>query len=219
MGRVAVVTLTGGCPDAFPLICKYMARQTRRPDLWVVSDDSLERTKHDKAGLARNMLRALDSVPPHHDIVVMEDDDWYAAEHVETVAAALEGRRVCVGAAEIAHYHVGARRWRTEVAPIKEGQHHTALAFTGIPRCRAQQARAVFEAHAAKGGGACLPLWQAIGGSPSLPRTAVGMKGIPGAGVSRKHDAAAVAGWKKDPDLVKLREWIGDDAEAYARYG
>ena len=218
MGRVAVVTLTGGCPDAFPLISKYVHRQTRRPDLWIVSDDSSERTKHNKRGLAKNMVRALERVPDGYDIVVMEDDDWYAPEHVDVMAHALGVSDGLVGPFRIAHYHVGGRRWMDNEAPVKGGVRHTALAFTGIPARLKGQAVSVFKRVK---GGACLPLWKKLGGSPDLRPTAIGIKGIPGSGVSAKHrlEGPASTGWTKDPDMSKLREWIGEDAKEYERYG
>ena len=218
MGRVAVVTLTGGCPDAFPLISKYVHRQTRTPDLWIVSDDSEERTKHNKRGLAKNMVRALKRVPEGYDIVVMEDDDWYPPEYVEVMARALDGSDGLVGPTHISHYHVGGRRWMENEAPIKKGVKHTALAFTGIPAHQKDQAARLFKRVK---GGACLPLWKAIGGDLALGCLGIGIKGIPGSGVSAKHrlEGSASAGWTKDPDMSKLREWIGEDAKEYEKYG
>ena len=45
-------------------------------------------------------------------------------------------------------------------------------------------------------------------------------KGIPGVGaLGRKHCDISRYPWKPDPDLVKLREWIGGDVDEYAKYG
>lgn len=227
--RLAVVTPTGMWPRTYELLGKSMSRQTRRPDMWVVSDDTLSRTgDRRKEDIARNMLRCLDAVPKGHDVVIMQHDDWYGPDHLEVMGEALRSSDGLVGARDIAYYHVGWRTWLEDSSPKGFSGPKMASAFTGIPAGKVGVARAIYQEvlaggrTGADGGrilGACSELWHRCGGRPELPRTGVSIKGIPEvASLAGKHINRKRYAWRSDPDLVKLREWIGDDADDYARY-
>lgn len=58
--KLAVLTLTDGNPITSPLIARWVQHQTRRPDLWVVSNDANTRNgPRTTIGCAVNMVRGL----------------------------------------------------------------------------------------------------------------------------------------------------------------
>lgn len=226
-GVLAVLTTTGDRPECFALIERWMARQTRQPDLWVVSDNGTQparptmgqlrtrcKNRGGTIGMISNVLNGLESIPREADIVVMEDDDWYAADHVENMAAGLATGEMAVGCRRVRHYHVRVRRYS------ESGQQNWMIfaksAFAASGRDRLER---VFRSLVKGGGKACKKVWEGMDASPpSLPCTAVGIKGMPGRlGISRKHDVSVIKQWTEDPDMTKLTEWIGEDVSHYVR--
>src|SRR5690606_9818079 len=93
--RVSVITPTCDRPRGIELCERWMARQTMRPDEWIVADSGqiaasltmgqihLRQPMPPGAqNLASNILRALDAATG--DVVIFaEDDDYYRADHIE----------------------------------------------------------------------------------------------------------------------------------------
>lgn len=223
--KVTCITPTGGRPAAFRLCEKWMSRQTRLPDQWIVVDDVHPATEcrmgqeayypeprwqpGQQSTQARNLLAGLAAV--RGDVVlIIEDDDWYAPNYIEAMAQHLETHEL-VGERFGRYYNVATRRGR-RMGNLR----HACLCATGfqsslIPRvqlvCRG--ARQFID----------IGLW-GLDGMRSLlidtedhrPLT-VGIKGLPGRpgiGVGHRDDFG-----EPDPTGTLLRSWIGEDAQTY----
>src|SRR5690554_6746949 len=93
--RISVITPTANRPAGISLCEKYIARQTRQPDEWIVADGGTDKAAltmgqvhlwqpmdPGAANLASNIIRALDAATGDI-IVIVEDDDHYAPHHIE----------------------------------------------------------------------------------------------------------------------------------------
>jgi hypothetical protein len=151
----------------------------------------------------------------HDKVLFIEDDDWYAADYVETMADAMETRGAqMIGTSRSLYYHVPSRRWR-----VMQNQGTASLCQTGM------------EAHALPFlKDACVQrpeaidwwLWQyGLRRSHLLAiDRCVGIKGLPGRpgiGVGHKPERHPEQ-WTADPKLTVLREWIGNDVELYREF-
>ena len=111
--KTCVVTCTGARWGMFALCKRWVERQTKKPDCWIVSTDTGEPLPPDveathvaipacpkaigrlPTGRAMWALhQALEKVPHNHSVVVMEDDDWYSERHVEEAVAQLASHPV-----------------------------------------------------------------------------------------------------------------------------
>ena len=228
-----LVLLTPTCdrPEAFALCERWMARQRNAPPFrWIVADDGQVpapvtmgqvhlRHKGTTPGgppsAAYNMGRACRRAEADgaDGYIVIEDDDWYGADYVHTMARLLE-QCPLVGEGDAIYFNIQTRTWvrhrntghasmcqtgwRAEVMP-------TVLDILG--RIDPSQSREDIKLWGRwSGAKIVIP-----GGSHPL---AVGMKGLPGKkefGVGHRPGAH----WNKDFDLMQLREWIGADADVY----
>lgn len=153
------------------------------------------------------MDAGLRHVPDDARLLVMEDDDLYLPEHVETMAAALD-RAELAGEFGARYYNVATRRHRTIPS-----ERHASLAATG---CRGT-ALALLRDICARGSRRIdMELWHGYTGVKSaLPMAnVVGIKGLPGRagiGVGHRPDFG-----QPDPSGEVLAQWIGADrARAY----
>lgn len=225
--RISVLTPTADRPIAFALAERYMRRQTMQPFEWIVADGGAVPTpctmgqihvydlRPPGAGnFANNLLNGL-ARATGDVLLLLEDDDHYAATHIERMAAVAQ-RFPLIGAEDKQHYYnVAHRCWRT-------------FNNTGASMCQTAIRRELWPAFekvirtcmAANRFGIDTTFWR------SVPRaqwglvgamTVLGIKGLPGlAGLGVGHRPGA--GWTQDPELVKLRAWIGEDAETYAPF-
>lgn len=150
--KSTLVTCTGDRPEAFALCKKYMARQTRQPDQWIVLSDGEKVTDCSKKqwqtfnpnwrGPA-SLINKLKWLFLEHDeeiigdvVFFIEDDDWYHPEYLEKVMAEFEGR-AAVAKQELSAYgepcayyvNVQHRWWLRH-----ENQAHASLCQTAIHR-------------------------------------------------------------------------------------
>jgi glycosyltransferase involved in cell wall biosynthesis len=223
---ISVITPTADQPTGIRLLESYMARQTIQPDQWIVADDGKEpatltmgqthiitpRKNEGGRSLATNILAGLEAATGDV-IVIMEHDDWYSSNHLETC---LEGLREAeaTGSKFQRYYNVHFRCW---IVMINIGSALCNTAFLSKHKQKMEDAaRLAF-----------------IRNVYSLDRmfwdylpmnkvniheinTVVGIKGLPGrAGLGLGHRPTKERPWKYDKDLSKLREWIGDDANNY----
>jgi len=226
--KVTVITPTGDRPEALELLRRWIASQTRQPDQWLIVDDGKHRVKPRRipeATVVRRKPRADD--PPctlgknleailalvaHDKVLIMEDDDWYGPEYIDTMAALLDAHEL-VGISGTKYYHPGIPGFRE----MGRGD-HASLSQTGF---RKSAIPAVLKAIPGDG---VLPdcsvdlrLWKNChgqghlipGDGRQLHCSIKGMPGRPGAGVG--HDKRF---YTPDNDLSKFREWCGD-VEAY----
>jgi hypothetical protein len=226
--KITAITCACARPEAWDLCKKYMARQTRQPDQWIVLDDDeqpsvftpaqhyvFERKWRGPRSMVDKVAFALDSGIIEGDaLAFIENDDWYAPNYLEATAIWLNWFPI-VGEGRALYYNVRGRWWFEH-----PNTDHTSLCQTTVRRdffpdlrelCREdpkifldwritmlQRPRYVYDS--------------GIG-----PKLVVGMKAMPGRagyGNGHKDDLPRVA----DPDLSKLRTMIGADADAYAGF-
>jgi hypothetical protein len=227
--KLALLTPTGDRPEAFSLCQRWMQRQTRQPDLWFVMDDGVNETSvapadyqiatlrlppWDKPGTSqhRNMLALLDAAEESDcdAFVIVEDDDWYGKHYLERCASLLQVHEL-IGERPARYYNVRTRHWRTF-----QNHSHASLCQTAFRRSMIQPLREVVST----GAWIDMTFWPRYFSRGHLWEgcNVLGIKGMPGrAGVSNAHRETAAWG-QYDPSLEKLREWIGNDAEAYAGF-
>jgi hypothetical protein len=229
--RVSVITPTCDRPVGLALAERFMARQTRQPDEWIIADGGRQAPAVSQGQMvisepqapgpqnfARNLLNAL-ALVSGDVVVVWEDDDAYKPAHIETLVRRLESSDglLIAGDDDQRYYNVAARCWRT-FQNIGGCFCQTAFKRSLIP-----QLRSVIEACARKNSyGIDTAFWKSVDASHwsiARDRTVLGIKGLPGqVGLGLGHRPTG-DGWHADPTLSTLRAWIGGDADLYASYG
>ena len=222
---IALLTCTGGRPEAFALAERWVAHQTRQPDQWIVVDDVEEPTEltmgqflvrpkrlWEPGGpctLAHNMLLGLEAITS--DIVVVwEDDDYYGPDWLATVAGWLSSPESClVGEGQTYYYHVGSRRYHRHGNLTHASLCATAFKHRMIhPVCDIiiRNGPSPFIDH---------QLWRRLDGQIYDTHNVIGIKGRSGRpGAGRGHcDDGHWSNW--DFTGAHLRQLIGADAEAY----
>lgn len=222
-----LLTATGARPEAFAMCERWMAAQTYAgPVTWIIVDDGPEPTpitKSPKGWLqvvvrpapfwqpgqntqARNMLKGLDAVDAKHPLVVIEDDDHYSADWLETCVREL-ARAELVGECRARYYNIALRRGR-QLSNVK----HASLCSTAMRGSAIETFR-----------NACkrapkfidLDLWKRHRSRQLFTGgRVVGIKGLPGRGgigMGHRDDFTG----EFDPDGALLRQWVGDDARFY----
>src|SRR5690606_17362032 len=120
--RISAITPAPDRPRGIELCERYMARQTVQPHEWVVADGGQVPAKltmgqvhlHQPsppgaANLAGNILRALDAVTGDA-VVIVEDDDHYAATHLEACRDGLK-HQPAYGCSRLIYFNVEHRCW------------------------------------------------------------------------------------------------------------
>lgn len=227
---IQLLTATGARPEAFALCERWMAAQTYVGEVvWIIVDDGQTQTpihKHPKGWnqvvirpapywtpgsntQARNLQKGLAAVDDKLPLVIIEDDDYYAPDWLDTVTKAL-GYAELVGECKARYYNIAHRLGRQ----LKNNGHaslcSTAMRGAAIDTFRqaCQRAPKFID----------LELWRR---HPSrylfTGGRVVGIKGLPGRGGIGMGHRAGFQG-TADPDLAILRSWIGDDVEAYREF-
>jgi glycosyltransferase involved in cell wall biosynthesis len=228
--KVTAITPTADRPLGLALCEKFMARQTLRPDEWIVADGGSNpapitmRQMHlydprpaGAENFAHNLLNAL-ACASGEAIVFIEDDDWYAPDHIERTVAALQRPGALLsGDDSQRYYNVAHRCWRTfqNVG--------ASMCQTGMRRAAIEIMRSVImQCLQRRSYGIDTNLWRAVPTSRwalTGAFTALGIKGLPGqAGLGIGHRPAGNK-WNRDPDLIELRRLIGTDAWLYSTFG
>lgn len=215
---ITVITPTCDRPAGIAYLERWMARQTVKPDRWIVADGGKSKARltmgqehrwqpgnPGAANFARNVLRALEGVKEGL-VIVMEDDDWYAPDHIEACVSGLE-RSDIYGCPLLRYWNLRVRGY------MDMRQKSASLAQTAF---RAELATAMREAaNAALKAGDYAVDGRFWGKRQATGRpTSAGIKGLPGTkglGVGHRDSGR----WIPDPDKRKLREWIGKDADEY----
>jgi len=225
MEKVTIITPTGGRPECFDLLTRYVNRQeTDRHIVWVIVDDCKPRTPCPRVtegitplvinpdwvwdGMntqAASLSEALSVIPDDSVVLIMEDDDWYSPQYVERMAKALEGADL-VGEVPSVYYHVSGLA-KTMGTP-ETG--HCSLGATGMKGAALQRFRKICSTHDRR---IDQRLWGAFKGKKrQLPQGHnVGIKGMPGRyGIGIGH--------KPRGKPMQLRDLIGADADYYSPY-
>lgn len=225
---ITLVTATGGRREAFKLCEFYMSRQTYKgPIQWIVVDDCNPGTlvtrkqeyyrgpKEWSEGINTQRLNldlALPKIKGDY-IFIIEDDDYYAPDYIQTHLALLQHAKV-VGEAKSKYFNVAVPGWK--VMPNKM---HSSLAQTSFRK----EMLPLFE-KAVNSGNLYFDVtfWDRVHESqtPALLVTdknlCVGIKGMKGRqGITGSHRSKD---FMYDPDFKVLKEWIGNDANSYLNY-
>lgn len=222
---VTIITPTADQPLGIHLLEGYMRRQTVQPDQWIVADDGVthanltagqthlkrRRTHEGGRSLAGNILAAL----PHSEgdvVLIMEHDDWYAPDHIETCLRRLsQERALCTGSRWQRYYNVKQRCW-LHVKNVGSALCNTAFDRRLLPVMQ----RAAEEAMRTGSYGVDRLFWDSASGRDTHDvDTVVGIKGLPGRlglGMGHRPDPRR---WTADPHGHKLQEWVGADAGHY----
>lgn len=228
---ITAITTTVNRPAAFALCEQFMARQTVRPDQWIVADGGdvpavpTMGQRHvwrpmppGARNLACNLLNALERA--RGDLIVfIEDDDWYHQDHIRCLVAMGERFPLAVafGDPMQRYYNVPQRKFRTfdnvgaSLCQTAISSEASALLQHVIHSCMARDTY-----------GIDTTFWRALPahtwGLQSVD-TVVGMKGLPGQpGLGIGHRPAGPK-WHDDPSLQKLKDWIGADLALYTALG
>lgn len=208
--KLSVVTCTTpGRRVAFDLCRKYVERQTRQPDEWLVMDDAT-------TPMPQKVLQALGRMTGDA-IVWAEDDDWYAPGWLSWVEKSLEQGFDLVGEGEAIYYHVSRRWW----SPCKNVR-HASLCQTAMRMTLREELENTIRAW--DNPFFDCRLWRVDAKKMlRLPRDGerlvIGIKGMPGTpGYSPEHRQKNPPGCIPDPALLKLWQLIGKDAAAYAPF-
>lgn len=219
---IYLLTNTGGRYAAMRLLEQYVNEQTYSgPATWVIVDDcepitpaprskyQVEMIKPDWTWQpgdntqARSLLAGLERIPAGAPVIVFEDDDCYAPDHIELM---LEGLEVAdlVGQAWSLYYNVASGRYDE-----KRLAGHSSLsssAFNGpellMAACRASK-------------WIDIELWRQHKGRLLDIRTVVGIKGLPGRpGIGVGHNPNF---GRLDTSGI-LNKWIGGRSDLYSQY-
>lgn len=231
---VTLLTPTGYRPEAFALCEYWMSRQNFTGKAqWIVVTDETDASGAavDRCVMGQYVIhrRPRGNDPPHtlsanlrvglpavtsDRLLIIEDDEYYAPDYVETMMQWLEEAPL-VGEAGPLYYHLPQRKWKRSSI-----DRHTTLSRTGLQR-------EVYTALA----GACRSdgwlvdgrLWRAAWRGERMLRRqqrplSLGIKGMPGRPGQTGPWSGRWAGWQADPDLAQLHEWLGDDVRPYLPY-
>lgn len=228
MPLVTLITPTGARPEAFALCEKYMKRQTYRGEIqWIVVDDGdpptectmnqtyIRGPKPWRPGINTqrpNMNAALEYIQGDF-IFIIEDDDWYAPNYLESYLRLLQIYSA-VGEGNAKYINILDRSWREW-----DNHKHASLCQTGmrkelLPRLdEAINSGELFMD--------CV-LWRYFFHHNLKPfmflnqDLCVGIKGMPGRrGIGAGHFPQE-KGFTSDPGFSNLKRIIGEeDARVY----
>lgn len=217
---ISVITPTGGRPEGLRLLEQYLARQTMQDFEWIVVDDAdpthvpslpqatwLRPWRWDgKTNTqARNLAFGLMGAT-HDRVAIMEDDDWYHPQYLEVVDRWLDDADL-VGEAGSRYYNVRTRSYR-----LNGNDRHASLCSTAVKGAARERLLEIVKRSPKY---IDIDLWRTPGLKGRLSpfrHLSIGIKGLPGrAGIGIGHRELA----QKDPTGAVLREWIGEDAEAF----
>ena len=218
---ISLITPTCNRQAAIENCERWIARQTIKFDEWIVADggDSpvtltmgqthLHNPQPQGAqNLTANILAALERVSSDI-VIIIEDDDWYRADHIERCIEGLNSAPV-YGCNWLNYYHVRDRRW------VEMRNRGAALCQTAFYRAEINRMRqAAREAH--KQGSYTIDgrFWAGIESYATGVQTVVGIKGFYSSGLGVGHRSHSRMKWQSDPRYKTLYEWIGDDAQYY----
>jgi len=226
-GLLTLITPTGDRPESFRRCERMIGRQRYTgPVQWIVIDDGREPTKttagqlylRERPRRGHTLCRNLRAALPHirgEKILVVEDDDWYSADYLSTMAGRLE-RADLVGETGAKYYYVRSGMWRHN----HQSETHASLCRTGFTRAVLPTLARVIQGRTHPS--VDLRLWRRWTGSrftwtdpDGVCALCVGIKQLPGR-PSRGHRPTRAA--RDDPGGVILERWTGAEAAEYAGF-
>ena len=205
--KLTALTCTYNRPVAFALCEKYLKRQTRQPDQWLILDGP--------EPMGTKVLNAIESGKIEGDaIVVVEDDDYYFPTWLEWCEKYLSKGYEIVGQGNALYYQV-AWRWYSNCQNVR----HASLCQTAFSKSMLEPLVNIIKSYDNQFFDT--RLWRLERSKYlHLPkdgeRLVIGMKGLPGTkGYSGEHSQINPKGTTPDRRLKVLREIMGEDAENY----
>lgn len=223
---LTLLTATGGRPKAWAICEKLMAAQTYTGQVrWVIVDDGEKEQPINFKPIngiwhmeiyrpepfwqpgqntqARNLLTGLAVIRNDENLVIIEDDDFYGPDWLETVEQKLKNAEL-VGETRARYYNVQTKTGREML-----NESHASLCATAMRGQAIETFRSV-----------CRPgiefidhiLWQAHSNRHLFEgHRVVGIKGLPGRqGIGMGHDKKFSG--TRDNGGKLLIEWVGQDA-------
>jgi len=236
--KTSVITCTGDRPEAFKLCAEYLGRQTVKPDEWVVVDDGVKykvtqemceasgvkdiklihraRAKDDpNHTLTINMLEALDKVTGEN-IIIMEDDDWYAPNYIETMIDGLMSGDLC-GTQGIYYWNIPKKCYQF----VGKSVDHASLCQTAFRRNVIPVLEDICKYEYVQNGIIDISIWEKWKGSINLMEYSdlvVGIKGLPGRPGMTSGHLTDGSRYNSDPKLKELKKIIKNDVAKYASF-
>lgn len=221
---LTLITPTGGRPEAFALCERYVGR--RETDLkiqWIVvndfddaphlmATDIVRPTPRWQVGdktLGRNIQAAAEHIKSDF-VLFVEDDDWYSPKYFDYYYNQLQ-KYSMFGQGAAKYYNVATRQYM-----IHTNQKHASLCQTGI---RTNELLKNLHCFTGDYPFHDLALWKIDCSKLIEPVSTLcigikGMTGRQGLGMGHRNDLSV----SKDKKCVKLREWVGDDADSYINF-
>jgi hypothetical protein len=218
-----LLTTTGARPEAFKLCQQWMSRQTYSgPVHWIIVDDGevpqeisikkdnwtievIRPTPYWKVGdntQARNLTVGLEVISDKDRLVIIEDDDWYAADWLTTVDEYLD-KADLVGESNALYYNIKTLRYA-----YMQNFAHASLCATGL---KGKALTALKEAVKEKNKFIDLDLWkQELKKYLFTGDRVIGIKGLPGRqGIGSGHKDTFAR--TVDHNYKLLKQKIGQD--------
>lgn len=224
---LTLLTATGARPHAWAICERLMAAQDFAGLVrWVIVDDGADAqpVAFQRAGWAvevvrpvpvwsagqntqaRNLLAGLAVIDDDARVVVIEDDDWYAADWLSHVTAAFRHAEL-VGECRARYYNAAQ-----QIGRQLSNTGHASLCSTAV---RGPALRALRDACRRAPKFIDLDLWrQPVRRYLFDGHRVVGIKGLPGRGgigMGHREDFKG----QSDPTGALLRQWVGNDARYY----
>lgn len=220
MSNITLITPTGDRHISFKICEQWMSRQTMPFKQWIVVDDGktptvpvqnqlyIRREPSSKGhrSLADNILAALPHVTGDY-IFIIEDDDYYRPNYIETLFKWLQRANI-VGEAKAIYYNIKCRFFYQN-----QNKKHASLCNTAFSYKNILPLRKICETH---NDFIDIKFWATAYGPKYLDNGAtkhcIGIKGMPGrVGIGSGH-ANFIS---NDPMFLKLKELIGEDYKIY----
>ncbi len=223
---LTLLTTTGERQRAWDLCQIWMARQTYSgPVRWVIVDDGKQQQqttfsrKHwelvfvrpepfwDGSNTqARNLQAGLAQIGGIEWVVIIEDDDYYAPQWLETIFGQFKNAEL-IGERRARYYNVQTNIWRR-----MENMTHASLCSTAM---RSNALTLFRDIATTEYKFIDIVLWEKAKSRHLFDsQLTVGIKGLPGrAGIGSGHDRHFYGEF--DRDGSKLREWLGADSQYY----
>lgn len=219
---IYLITPTGNRPEGLALLGQYINAQTYSGNAeWVIVDDCdpaspIPETRFKTTVIrpdwrwngnntqARSMIAALDAIPEDATVFVLEDDDCYLPDYIETMVKALQSVDL-VGENEARYYNVRTRRFKAMKTARHSSLASTAMNGTQALRQACENQHRHIDIH----------LWRYFTGRKILlaTRNVIGIKGLPGrGGIGAGHKEKF---GQRDMNNDILPKWAGDYAENY----
>lgn len=226
---ITAITLTGDRPFPFALCQQWVFQQTVQPDQWIVVDDGKvplkprgdmgyvwrePRPNDPKNTMGLNLGAALQWIEGDK-IIIIEDDDYYAPNYIETMSQLLDQHEV-VGIVGSRYYHLPSGGYMVMPGSMHASLAETAFRSSYLPRLTALAVRGEFP----------VPLdtamWRGLRSSNRKLLFSdngsflhMGVKGLPGRpGIGVGHKTSAYHAFDT-PDRPVLKKWVPNDYQIY----